>query len=151
MLEKPLCTFSGPVSGGSRLLRAQCVSLHNLKHSAYYWVGQKVRSVFSIRCFWQCLVVFHFIRNNFVRLCCDSCHIGVCFFKKTSKLVNFGIAVLTLKMGKGNIFFFSILGFITSRKVKTQLKCKNRFCAVYGEGVGTDRMCQKWFAHYSQW
>ena len=49
-----------------------------------------------------------------------------------------------------NATIFSILGFITSRKVKTQLKCKNRFCAVYGEGVGTDQMCQKWFAHFSQ-
>ena len=37
-------------------------------------------------------------------------------------------------------YAFSILWFIISRKVKMQLKCKKKICAVYGEGAGTDRV-----------
>ena len=29
-----------------------------------------------------------------------------------------------------------------------QLKCKKMICAVYGEGVVTDRTCQKWFVKF---
>ena len=43
---------------------------------------------------------------------------------------------------------FSMLCFIISRKVKMQLKCKKKICAVYGEAAVTDRMCQKWFAKF---
>ena len=38
--------------------------------------------------------------------------------------------------------------FITSRKVKTQLKCKKEICAVYEEGAVTDQTCQKWFVKF---
>jgi len=57
--------------------------------------------------------------------------------KKTlSKLVNFYVAILELKVEeKSNIF--GILYFIISRKVKMQLKHK-KICAVYGEGAVTD-------------
>ena len=56
--------------------------------------------------------------------------------------MNFCIAILMLKWKKiHNIF--GILYFIVSRKVKTQLKCKRKICAVYGEGAVTDRTCQK--------
>ena len=44
--------------------------------SRKYWVGQKVRLVFSIRWLSWCLGVFNFIQNHFVRLYCDSCHIS---------------------------------------------------------------------------
>ena len=65
--------------------------------------------------------------------------------KDLSKLVNFRVGILILKMEeKSNIF--SILCFIISRKVKMQLKCKKNICAVYGEGAVTD---QKWFAKFS--
>ena len=40
--------------------------------------------------------------------------------------------------------FFSILWFVISRKVKMPLKCKEKSCAVYGEGAVTDGMCQQW-------
>ena len=40
---------------------------------------------------------------------------------------------------------FSILCFIISRNVKTQLKCNKKVCVVYGEGAVTDQTCQKWF------
>ena len=63
--------------------------------------------------------------------------IAVCSKKKTlSKLVNFCVAILELKVEeKSNIF--GILCFIISRKVKMQLKHK-KICAVYGEGAVTD-------------
>ena len=43
---------------------------------------------------------------------------------------------------------FDVLCFIFSRKVKTQLKCKKKICAVYGEGAVTDGTCQKWFVKF---
>ena len=90
-----------------------------------YWVGQKVRSVFSVRWLQQHLVVFNFIQNNFVRLYVTAV-ISVYILRKTSKLVDFCVAILILKTEeKSN--FFSILCCIISRKVKTQPKCKKRF------------------------
>ena len=47
-----------------------------------------------------------------------------------------------------NMQHFSILCFIISRKVKTQLKHTKQICAVYGEGAVTDQMCQKWFVKF---
>ena len=33
-----------------------------------------------------------------------------------------------------------------------QLKCrKKKICVLYGEGVVTDRMCQKWFVKFHAW
>ena len=43
---------------------------------------------------------------------------------------------------------FDVLCFIFSRKVKTQLKCKKKMCAVYGEGAVTDGTRQKWFVKF---
>ena len=61
--------------------------------------------------------------------------------------MNFCVAILILKMEEiCNIF--SILYFIISRKVKTQLKHTKKICAVHGEGAVTDRTCQKWFAEF---
>ena len=71
--------------------------------------------------------------------------ISVCVKKKLPKLVNFCAAILILKM-EHNIF--DVLCFIISRKVKTQLKHKNKICAVDGEGAVTGRMCQKWFVKF---
>ena len=39
-----------------------------------------------------------------------------------------------------------MLCFIISRKVKTPTQ--KGICSVYGEGAGTDRMCQKWFGKF---
>ena len=67
--------------------------------------------------------------------------------KKVSKLVNFWCSHLNIEDGKiHNIL--GILCFIISRKVKTQLKHKNKICAVDGEGAVTGRMCQKWFVKF---
>ena len=43
--------------------------------------------------------------------------------------------------------FWHIISYF-SRKVKMQLKCKNKICAVYGEGTVTDQTSQKWFAKF---
>ena len=67
-------------------------------------VGQNIRLVFSIRWLWYRLVVFNFIRNNFVRLYCDSCHISVHLKKNLPEVVNFCVAILILKMGKKATF-----------------------------------------------
>ena len=62
-------------------------------------------------------------------------------------MVNFCAAILILKMEE-DMQHFGILCFIISRKVKMQLKCTKKICAVYGEGAVTDRMCQKWFVKF---
>ena len=41
-----------------------------------------------------------------------------------------------------------MLCFITSRKVKTQMKHNRKVCGVCGEGAVTDRMCPKWFVKF---
>ena len=69
------------------------------------------------------------------------------FKKDLSKLANFCVAILILKMQEKKQHF-GILCFIISRKVKTQLKCKKKICAVYGEGAVTDQTCQTWFAKF---
>ena len=43
---------------------------------------------------------------------------------------------------------FSVLCCIISRKVKTQLKHRQGFVQVYGEGAVADRVCPKWFLKY---
>ena len=72
------------------------------------------------------LVVFNFIQNNFVRLYSESCHIA-CFLKKLFKIVEFLYSHFNIKDRRKKSNIFSILCFIISRKVKTQLKHKKRF------------------------
>ena len=60
--------------------------------------------VFPIRWLQKHLVVFNSIWHDFVRLYYDSSHINM-HLKKTSKLVNFCVAILILKMEvKNNVF-----------------------------------------------
>ena len=69
------------------------------------------------------------------------------FVKKLSKLVNFCVAILVLKMEEiSNIC--SILCFIISRKVKTQLNCKKMFFAAYAEGAMNNWTHQQWFVKF---
>ena len=60
-------------------------------------------------------------------------------FKKTPKLVTFCVAILILKM-KENIHIFW--------HITNATEMQKKICAVYGECVVTDRMCQKWFAKF---
>jgi len=50
-------------------------------------------------------------------------------------------------MGRGSNIF-GILCFIISEKVKTKLKSKESFCAMYGEVAVTDWTRQKWFVKF---
>ena len=71
--------------------------------------------------------------------------ISACIKKNLIKTGEFLCSYFNIEDGrKSNIF--SILCYIISRKVKTQLKCKKMICAVHGEGTATDQMCQNWFA-----
>ena len=63
---------------------------------------------------------------------------------KKIKIGEFLCSIFVLKMEvKSNVL--SILCFIISRKIKTQLKCKKKkICAVHREGAMTDQSYQKW-------
>ena len=91
-------------------------------------------------------VVCNIIRNNFVRLHCDSCHQHA--LKSFIKIDEFCVALLILKMeGKKQICI--TLCFIISREVKKkkQLKGKKRFVWCMEKFV-CDWMGQKWFAKF---
>ena len=64
--------------------------------------------VFSIRWLYWCLVVFNFIRNNFVRLYCDSYHISM-HLKKLIKISEICAAILILKMEEDIQHFWCIM------------------------------------------
>ena len=55
------------------------------------------------------LIDFNFRQNNFVRLFCVSCLTNVHSFKQLSKLVNFCVAILILKMKEKNEYFRHIM------------------------------------------
>ena len=91
--------------------------------------------------------MFNFIRNNFVGLYCDSCHNNVYLKKHLSKLVNFCVAILILKMEEKKQHFRHIM-LDCFKKGKNATETQKKICAVYGEGAVTERTCQKWFAKF---
>ena len=93
------------------------------------------------------LVVFNFILKNVVALHCDSWHIQCAFFKKTSKLVTFCVAILILKMEENKQHFWHIMLYCF-KKGKNDAERQKKICAVYGESAVTDRMCRKWFTKF---
>ena len=67
--------------------------------------------------------------------------------KDLSKLVNFCVAILILKMEeKKQHFQHIVLYYFKKGKIATETHKK--ICAVYGGGAVTDRMCQKWFVKF---
>ena len=44
-------------------------------------------------------------------------------------------------------FWHVMLYYFKNGKNATEMQ-KKKFCAVYGEGAGTDQMCQKWFVKF---
>lgn len=70
--------------------------------------------------------------------------ISACIKNSLSKLVNFCVGILILKI-EGKRQHFGILCFIILRNIKTHLK---KICLEYGEGAVTDQMCQKWFVKF---
>ena len=102
-----------------------------------YWVDQKVHLLFSIRWLRWCLVVLNFIWNNFVRLYCDSCHISVHFFKNLSKLVNFCVAILMLKMEENMQHFIHIMLYYLKKDKNVTGTHKKVLCSIW-------RRCYNW-------
>ena len=72
--------------------------------------------------------------------------IPVCI-KKTSKLVNFCVVILILKMEENMQHFWHIMLYYF-KKGKMQLKHTKKICAVYEEAAVTDSRCQKWFVNF---
>ena len=67
--------------------------------------------------------------------------------KGLSKLVNFCVAILILKMEEKKQHFQHIMLYYF-KKGKSATVMHKKICAVYGEGAVTDRRCQKWFAKF---
>ena len=65
--------------------------------------------------------------------------------KKTSKLVNFCVAILILKL-KENVQHFQRTMLYYFKKGQNASETQKMICAVYGEGAVNDLTCQKWFA-----
>ena len=75
--------------------------------------------------------------------------ISECILKKDlSKLVDFCVTILILKMEEKSNIFGNIM-FYYFKKGKNATETHKKICAVYGEGAVTDRTCQKWFAKSS--
>ena len=89
--------------------------------SYFYWVGQKVGSVFSVQ---LSLTSFETLLLD----CIVTAVLSVC--------IKIKIAILILKMGKDKEHIGHVMLYI-SRKVKTKPKGK-KICAACGEGAVTD-------------
>ena len=87
------------------------------------------KSLFRFFCMMALVVLScsYFIINNFVRLYCDSCHIGV-HLKKTSKLVSFCVAILILKMEEDTQHFWHIKLYYF-KKGKNTTETKKDLCS----------------------
>ena len=66
--------------------------------------------------------------------------------KKLTKLVNFCIAILLLKMQENMQHFPHI--FCHFKKGKNAPETQKKICAVCGKGAVTDRICQKGFENF---
>ena len=89
--------------------------------------------------------MFNFIGNNFVRLYCDSCHIGM-HLKKLIKIVEFLCSHFNIEDGRKYATFWHIMLFYF-KKSKNTTETQKYLCTVW-RGAVTDRMCQKWFAEF---
>ena len=66
--------------------------------------------------------------------------------KSLTKLVNFCVAILILIMEENTHFLHIMLYFFQKDKNATEVQ--KRICAVYEEGVVTNRTCQMWFMKF---
>ena len=69
------------------------------------------------------------------------------FKKQLSKLVNFCVAFLILKIEENKQHFQHIMLYYF-KKGKDATETQKQIDAVYGEDTVTDRICQKWFAKF---
>ena len=67
--------------------------------------------------------------------------------KNLSKLVNFCVPILILKMEEKKPHFWHIMLYYFKKR-KNAAETLKKICAVYGEGAVTDPTCQKWFAKF---
>ena len=66
--------------------------------------------------------------------------------KSLSKLVDFCVAILILKMGENMQHFWHIMFYYLKKgKDATEMQKIKKICAVYGEGAVTDRTCWRFF------
>ena len=77
----------------------------------------------------------------------DSCHISVHLKKTLSKLVNFCVAILILKMKENMQHCWHIM-FHFFQEGKNASELQKKICAEYGEGAVNDQMCQEWFMKF---
>ena len=73
---------------------------------------------------------------------CDSCHISVHLKKDLSKLVNFCVAILILKMEEKRAPFSAYFALLF-KKGKNATEMQKKICATYGKGAETDQTRQK--------
>ena len=87
------------------------------------------------------------MRNNCIRLYCDSCHISV-HLKNLIKMVNFCIAILIVKMEENMQHFWHIMLYYFM-KGKNTTEMQRRFVQCVEKVLWlTDRTCQQWFAKF---
>ena len=60
------------------------------------------------------------------------------YLKKLSKLVNFCVATLILKMEENTQHFWHILYYFKKGKNVTEMQKKKKICTVYGEDAVTE-------------
>ena len=70
--------------------------------------------------------------------------------KDLSKLVNFCVAILILKMEGKKGTFLAYYALLFQGKIigKNATEMQKTICAVYGESAVIDRTCEKWFAKF---
>ena len=79
--------------------------------------------------------------------CIATVVISVCILKNLSKLVNFCVAILILKMEEDKQHIQHIMLYYF-KKGKNATETQKKICVVDGEGAVTDRTCQTWFAKF---
>ena len=70
-----------------------------------------------------------------------------CAVKKTSKLVNFHVAILILRMEENTQHFQHIMLY-HFKKGKNTTEMQKKICAVHEECAVNDQKCQKWFVKF---
>ena len=79
--------------------------------------------------------------------CIATVVLSVCILKILSKLVNFCVAILILKMEEDKQHIQHIMLYYF-KKGKNATETQKKICVVDGEGAVTDQTCQKWFVKF---
>ena len=98
------------------------------------WAGQKVLGFFPYG--GSSSAQLSLTSDNFVRLFVTAVT-SACIFLKLSKLVNFCVAILIVKMEENMQHFLHIM-LCYFKKEKNTTETQKQICAVYGEGAVTN-------------